>query len=70
MFNFQINKISDQFGIEIIGLDISKKLNDKDVKDLKDLFHENHVIVFRKLDLSDEEQLSFTENFGELEVFP
>jgi len=70
MFNFQINKISDQFGIEIIGLDISKKLNEKDVKDLKDLFHENHVIVFRKQDISDEEQLSFTENFGELEVFP
>ena len=55
MFNFQINKISDQFGIEIIGLDISKKLNEKDVKDLKDLFHENHVIVFRKQDISDEE---------------
>ena len=70
MLNFQINKISDQFGVEVIGLDVSKNLNEKDVKVLKDLFNENHVIVFRKQNLSDEEQLSFTENFGELEVYP
>ena len=42
MLNFQINKISDEFGIEIIGLDVSKNLNEKDVKVLKDLFHENY----------------------------
>ena len=70
MLDFQINKVSDQFGVEVIGLDVSKNLNEKDVKVLNDLFHENHVIVFRKQDLSDEEQLSFTENFGELEVYP
>ena len=70
MLNFQINKISDQFGVEVIGLDVSKNLNEKDVKVLKDLFNENHVIVFRKQNLSDEEQLSFTENFGELEIYP
>ena len=70
MLNFQINKISDQFGVEVIGLDVSKNLNEKDVKVLKDLFNENHVIVFRKQNLSDEEQLSFTENFGEVEIYP
>ena len=62
--------VSDQFGVEVIGLDVSKNLNEKDVQVLKDLFHKNHVIVFRKQDLSDEEQLSFTENFGDLEVYP
>ena len=70
MLNFQINNISDQFGVEVIGLDVSKNLNEKDVIVLKDLFHKNHVIVFRKQSLSDEEQLSFTENFGDLEVYP
>ena len=30
MLNFQINNISDQFGVEVIGLDVSKNLNEKD----------------------------------------
>ena len=43
---FKLIKVSDQFGIEIIvKLIYLKNLNDKDVKDLKDLFHENHLIV-------------------------
>ncbi|HIK87316.1 MAG TPA: TauD/TfdA family dioxygenase, partial [Alphaproteobacteria bacterium] len=70
MQSFESSKISDYFGIELMGIDLSKKLKDKYIEIIKKLFHENHIVVFRNQNLTDEEQLSFTRNFGELEIFP
>jgi len=70
MQSFESSKISDYFGIELMGIDLYKKLKDKYIEIIKKLFHENHIVVFRNQNLTDEEQLSFTRNFGELEIFP
>ncbi len=70
MNRFIKNKLSDYFGIELTSIDLSKKFSDIEIEDIKQLFQDNHLIVFRNQSLTDNQQLKFTEYFGDLEVFP
>tara|TARA_B100000686_G_scaffold104414_1_gene111648 strand:- start:10011 stop:10907 length:897 start_codon:yes stop_codon:yes gene_type:complete len=66
----KIKEISDYFGAELTGIDLSVGLANEDVNILKDLFQKNHLLIFRNQNLTDKEQLKFTEYFGDLEIFP
>ena len=67
---FEVNRLSPTLGGEILGIDLSKSLT----KEIKDLIYEAllvyKVIFFRDQDLTTEEHLDFSNNFGELEVHP
>ena len=67
---FEVNRLSPTIGGEILGVDLSKPLT----KELKDLIYEAllvyKVIFFRDQDLTTEEHLDFSNNFGDLEVHP
>jgi len=63
-------KLSDYFGIELTDIDLSKNFSNTEIKNLEQLFQDNHLIVFRNQSLTDNQQLKFTEYFGDLEVFP
>ena len=67
---FEVNRLSPTIGGEILGVDLSKPLT----KELKDLIYEAllvyKVIFFRDQDLTTEEHLDFSNNFGNLEVHP
>jgi len=60
-------RLSPAGGVAITGADLSRPLP----ADLRDAilaaFREHHVVVFRDQDLSKEEQLAFTLQFGEIE---
>ena len=67
---FEVNRLSPTIGGEILGIDLSKPLT----SEVKDLIYEAllvyKVIFFRNQDLTTEEHLDFSNNFGELEVHP
>ena len=58
------------FGIEISKIDLSSSLSNNEITNIKKLFQDFHLIVFKEQNLNDDDQLKFTEYFGELEEFP
>lgn len=66
-YPFEINRIGDVAGAEIIGLDISKPIDTATRDAIYRAFLEHHVVVFRGQDLSKDQQAAFSENFGTLE---
>tara|TARA_Y100001936_G_scaffold125624_1_gene122965 strand:- start:1404 stop:2306 length:903 start_codon:yes stop_codon:yes gene_type:complete len=58
------------FGIEISKIDLSSSLSNDEITNIKKLFQDFHLIVFKEQNLNDDDQLKFTEYFGELEEFP
>ena len=60
-------KVHPDFGIEIKDIKINKA-DKKDINEILNLFEEYSLIVFKKQKITNEEQLDFAKNFGELEV--
>ena len=65
--NFTIQPLDGLMGAELQGLDLSVPLDAPLVHEILDAFLAHHILIFRDQDLSKEDQVSFTENFGELE---
>ena len=67
---FHVKRLSPSIGGEIHGVDLSKPLG----AELKELIYEAllvyKVIFFRDQNISTEEHINFSKNFGELEIHP
>jgi alpha-ketoglutarate-dependent taurine dioxygenase len=67
---FQINPVGDALGAEVVGLDVSRPLTKSELARLKQAFMDHHMLCFRDQHLSEEQQIAFSKQFGELEAFP
>jgi len=67
---FEIRRLSDAMGAEVIGLDLSVPLDTRTLEAVKDAFQTHHLLCFRDQHLSPEQQVAFSKRFGELETFP
>ncbi len=65
---FRIRKLSDTFGAEILGLDLSREFDDATYAALKKAYAEHSVLLFRGQKMSDERHVEFSRHFGELEI--
>ena len=63
-----IRKVHPTFVGEVSGIDITKPLTRDEVDAIEAGMHEYSVLVFHDQPLTDEQQVAFTQNFGELEV--
>jgi alpha-ketoglutarate-dependent 2,4-dichlorophenoxyacetate dioxygenase len=63
----RISLIKPNFVGEVSGIDLSRPLNHEQVSQIQLWIDRYAVLVFRGQDLTDEQQLSFTRNFGEIE---
>ena len=67
---FEINRLSPTIGGELLGVDLRKDLT----SEVKDLIYEAllvyKVIFFRDQDLTTDQHIHFSKNFGDLEVHP
>ncbi len=63
---FEVRKLSPACGAEILGLDLRQPLPEQTVHDLREVWNENVVLVFRDQDLTEEDQLRFAGRFGPL----
>ena len=65
--DFTIRPLHPLFGAEIEGLDLRKPLDDETFGAILDAFNTHSVLLFREQDISDEQHVSFSRRFGELE---
>jgi alpha-ketoglutarate-dependent taurine dioxygenase len=65
--SFKIRPLSDVAGAEVIGLDLRLPLDPATREAVYDAFVRHHVLAFRDQDLTKDEQVAFTEQFGTLE---
>lgn len=63
----QINKLSDALGAEITDLDV-REVSQKTAEEIYEAFLEHQILVFRNQDLTPDQQIKFSEYFGEVEV--
>ena len=63
-----VNRLSDELGAEVIGLDLSRLLTDETFALVCDLFHTHQVLVFRDQNLTPAQQVAFTRRLGPLEI--
>lgn len=62
----QVTKITENFGAEVAGIDLSKSLSDQDVDLVKQLIDQYAVLVIKNQEAVDDETLlRFTSKFGE-----
>ena len=66
-YPFEIHRIGDVAGAEVIGLDLSKPIDTVTRDAIMQAFLDYHLLVFRDQDLTKDEQAAFSENFGTLE---
>ena len=65
--DFKIRPLSDVLGAEVVGLDISKPLNQGTRRAVYDAFLAYKLLCFRDQCLTQDEQVAFSEQFGTLE---
>src|SRR5687767_9487269 len=63
----EFRKLSDGFGMEVIGADVSRPLSAPAFRELWDAFFQNQVLVLRSQNLEAEQFLAFANLFGKPE---
>ncbi len=60
----------DNVGIEVRGFDLNKPIDDKQGRELRDLWLEHGIVLFREQDITPERQIEFSRLFGPLAMHP
>ncbi|WP_321838453.1 TauD/TfdA dioxygenase family protein, partial [Pseudomonas kulmbachensis] len=66
--SFDIHPFPGSVGAEIIGLDLSRPVNEQDFARIHRAHLDHHVIVFRDQRITPEQQIAFSRRFGVLQI--
>jgi len=67
-YHIEARPTSGAVGAEILGIDLSRELDDSDVAQLRGALNEYGVIFFREQNLSPEQHIAFAERFGQINI--
>lgn len=59
-----------KLGAEVLGVDLSQPLNDSLIAQLRDLWLQHAILLFRNQSITPERQIAFSRCLGELEIHP
>ena len=65
---FDTRKITDQFGLEIIDIDLAAEISDGDFARLVELYYNHSMLLFRNQNLSVEAQSRLAHRFGQPKI--
>jgi len=65
---FTVRPLSATLGAEITGIDLSQPVDDDTFDELRRVFHDSQIVVFRDQRLSPERQIDVSRRFGDLEI--
>jgi taurine dioxygenase len=57
-------------GVEVTGFDINAPISDETKEELKSLWYQHGILIFRNQDITAEKQIEFSRIFGPLELHP
>ena len=63
-----VNPLSDVLGAEITGIDLAQPVDDATFAEIREIFHDRQVIVFRDQKLDPDQQIAFSRRFGDLDI--
>ena len=63
-----VRKLGNALGAEITGLDLAQPLAGDQFAEIENAFHDHSVIVFRDQHLTPEQQIAFSQCFGEIDI--
>ena len=66
--NIAIKQLHRDFVGEVSGLDLSKPLSLGTVKQIEEGMDKFGVLIFHDQDMTDDQQIAYTKNFGDLEL--
>ena len=66
--NIVIKQLHKDFVGEVSGLDLSKPLSSDAVEQIEQGMDKFGVLIFHDQDITDDQQIAYTKNFGELEL--
>ncbi len=64
----EVRPTAGALGAEILGIDLSRQLDDSEVRELRAAFNEHGVIFFREQNISPEQHIAFAERFGQINI--
>ncbi|WP_285350700.1 TauD/TfdA family dioxygenase [Pseudomonas sp. ME-P-057] len=65
---FDVRPFAEKVGAEIVGLDLSRPLNDADFARVRQAHLDYHVVVFRDQRITPQQQIDFSRRFGVLQI--
>lgn len=65
-FGWSSRRISSAIGVEVEGVDLSIPLSDRDFQEIRQMWEESCVLLFRNQTISEDQQVKFAEMFGPL----
>jgi taurine dioxygenase len=63
-----VRKLSNAFGIEVLGLDLRKSLPDAVIAELRKLWAEYGIVLLRAQDITPQQLIAYSRRFGELDL--
>ncbi|BAP42775.1 TauD/TfdA family dioxygenase [Pseudomonas sp. 21LCFQ010] len=66
--SFEVRPLSGNVGAEIVGLDLSRSLNDSDFARVHKAHLDHHLVVFRDQRITPQQQIDFSRRFGVLQI--
>ena len=64
--SIRVKLLTGNFAAEINGVNLYEKISERDFSDIKTAFEEYSILVFRDQPLTDEQQVVFSQRFGDL----
>ena len=65
--SIKIKRLTEDFAAEINDVNLCEKISVRDFSDIKTAFEEYSILVFPNQPLTDEQQVAFSQRFGDLE---
>lgn len=65
---FEIRALPGSVGAEVVGLDLSRPVNDRDFARIHRAHLDHHVVVFRDQRITPQQQIAFSRRFGVLQI--
>lgn len=65
--DLQARPLAPTIGAEVVGLDLSRPLDDATLAEIKTLFNEAGILLFRDQDLTEDQHIALSRRFGPLQ---
>jgi taurine dioxygenase len=64
----QTRRLSNAFGVEVLGLDLSANLTDETIGEIRSLWNEYGIVLLRGQDITPGQLIAYSRRFGELDL--